>query len=37
MVQCERDCLLYNLTGTLFSTKGAVGIKVDNPILQIKH
>ena len=38
MVQCDRDGILYNCTGPLFSTylSQKWGV-VDNPTLQIKH
>ena len=40
MVQCDRDCILYNLTGPLFLTYMYLSEKwreVDSPTLQIKH
>ena len=37
MVQCDRDCILYNLTGPLFSDipKDDVDFQVTNPAGQV--
>jgi len=36
MVQCDRDCILYNLSGTLFSTYLSVKWRVKSLTLNYK-